>query len=129
MDEHRLLLKLSENQSNLTIHTLAFERGLNTEKGKEEALHRLSQYAQHMGLNPKTSNWRVTLLGPASKTEAQKALPFLDRVVSFPTTIVLGEGREEPWIHSGFSGPATGPAHDLEASQFAAAISDRSENH
>ena len=72
--------------------------------------------------------WRMRLIGPASKVRAQEALPFLDRVVSFPTTIVSSPDREEPWIHSGFNGPAIGPAHDLEIARFAAAISDPSEN-
>ena len=123
MDEHRLLRELSALHPNLTVHTLAFERGLTQNQGQERALRRLSRYAEQVGLDNGTSRWTTTLVGPASKTEAQKALPFLDRVVSFPTTVVLREGQEAPWIHSGFNGPAMGPAHELEVARFASAIS------
>jgi len=123
MDEHRLLLNLSARHPDLTIHTLAFERGAENGQGKATALQRLSRYSEQMGMGKGSPNWRVTLIGPASKTEAQKSLPFLDRVVSFPTTVVHREGQATPWIHSGFNGPAMGPAHEVEVTKFASAVS------
>ena len=124
MDEHRLLLNLSAHHPDLTIHTLAFERGAENGQSNETALQRLSRYSEQMGMGNGNPNWRITLLGPASKTEAQKALPFLDRVVSFPTTVVYREGQDAPWIHSGFNGPAMGPAYEIEVAKFASAVSD-----
>ena len=94
----------------------------------DAALARLRRYAEQMGVIHFGDRWRVRLIGPASKTKAQEALPFLDRVVSFPTTIVSSSDQAEPWIHSGFNGPAMGPAHDLEIARFAAAISGPSES-
>ena len=123
MDEHRLLLNLSAHHPDLTIHTLAFERGAENGQSNETALQRLSRYSEQMGMGNGNPNWRITLLGPASKTEAQKALPFLDRVVSFPTTVVYREGQDAPWIHSGFNGPAMGPAYEIEVAKFASAVS------
>ena len=82
-----------------------------------------------MELDRFEGRWTVVLAGPASKTTAQEALPFLDRVVSFPTTVVVkGASDEAPWIHSGFNGPAMGPAHELEVARFAAALSGPTES-
>lgn len=128
MDEHRLLLRLLDRFPDLHIHTLAFERGLQRDGGASRALDRLRRYAQQMGMDRHADRWSLQLVGPASKTAAQEALPFLDRVVSFPTTIAVGPNQREPWIHSGFNGPATGPAYDAEIARFAAAISGLSEN-
>ncbi|MGB1670916.1 MAG: TlpA family protein disulfide reductase [Flavobacteriales bacterium] len=128
MDEHRLLVSMMERFPDLRVHTLAFERGLDREGGVDAALARLRRYAEQIGVTRFGDRWRVRLIGPASKVKAQEALPFLDRVVSFPTTIVSSPDQAEPWIHSGFNGPAMGPAHDLEIARFAAAISGLSES-
>ena len=128
MDEHRLLVSMMERFPDLRVHTLAFERGLDREGGVNAALARLRRYAEQMGVTRFEDRWRVRLIGPASKVKAQEALPFLDRVVSFPTTIVSSPDQAEPWIHSGFNGPAMGPAHDLEIARFAGAISGPSES-
>ena len=123
MDEHRLLLLMMERHPDLHVHTLAFERGLDRPGGTERALARLRRFQQNMGIDAFGPRWTLTLVGPASKSKAQEALPFLDRVVSFPTSIVQQPGDTEPWIHSGFNGPAMGPAHELEVSRFESAIS------
>ena len=129
MDEHRLLAQMMDRNPNLHVHTLAFERGLGDEGGIQRALKRLTRYRQHMELDRFEGRWTVVLAGPASKTTAQEALPFLDRVVSFPTTVaVKGASDEAPWIHSGFNGPAMGPAHELEVARFAAALSGPTES-
>ena len=129
MDEHRLLARMMDRNPDLHVHTLAFERGLDAEGGTQRALERLNRYRQQMGLHRFDDRWTVVLAGPASKSEAQQALPFLDRVVSFPTTVVVqGASGDAPWIHSGFNGPAMGPAHELEVARFAAAISGPTES-
>lgn len=129
MDEHRLLAQLLDRHPNLHVHTLAFERGLDSEGGTQQALERLTRYRQQMGLHRFDDRWTVVLAGPASKSEAQQALPFLNRVVSFPTTLVVeGTSSDAPWIHSGFNGPAMGPAHELEVARFAAALSGPTES-
>ncbi|MEM7230721.1 MAG: TlpA disulfide reductase family protein [Planctomycetota bacterium] len=60
----------------------------------------------------------VLLAGTADKSEATKSLGALDRVRSYPTTIFLREDGTVHSIHSGFSGPATGPAHDALKRKF-----------
>lgn len=128
MDEHRLLIGLMDDYPNLEVHTLAFERGLDRPEGRTKARNRLRRYVQEMDLDPFGNRWQVHLAGPASKTEAQKRLPFLDKVVSFPTTIVLSPGAASPWIHSGFNGPATGAKYELERLRFVAAINGPTES-
>ena len=129
MDEHRLLRDLARQHPKVKVHTLAFERGLDRPNGEKLALRRLKNYHEEMELWRLDDRWDVTLAGSASKTEAQQKLPFLDKVVSFPTTIVLHPEREQPWIHSGFNGPATGAKYDLERAALTAAINGRSESH
>lgn len=129
MDEHRLLHELMSEFPKMQVHTLAFERGLNTPHGEKNALRRLKQYYEQLELWRHEGRWDVTLAGPASKSDAQRLLPFIDRVVSFPTTIVLHPEVQTPWFHSGFNGPATGAKYELERSALASAISGRSESH
>jgi len=129
MDEHRLLAGLMDKHTNVHVHTLAFERGLDRENGREMALNRLRAYSESMGLTRYPDRWHVNLVGPASKKQAQQLLPFLDKVVSFPTSLVLSPGADRPWIHSGFNGPATGVKYDLERARFAAAVSGSQGSH
>lgn len=46
--------------------------------------------------------------GSTDKVEAQKKLPMLTQVVSYPTTIFIGKKGKVRKIHTGFNGPATG---------------------
>ncbi|MEL7268885.1 MAG: TlpA disulfide reductase family protein [Bacteroidota bacterium] len=46
--------------------------------------------------------------GTSNKVEAQKKLPMLNHVLSYPTTIYLNRNHEVVKIHTGFNGPATG---------------------
>ena len=128
MDEHRLLKQLLNDHSNVRVHTLAFERGTERDNGEKTALNRLKAYSEEMELWRYEGRWDITLVGPASKKEAQQRLPFLDKVVSFPTTVILHPQSDQPWVHSGFNGPATGAKFDLEKKRFYAAISGPSES-
>lgn len=129
MDEHRLLLDLIERHPEVHVHTLAFERGVDLDNPDSEAnstaIERMKRYAEQMGMVRHADRWHIRIAGPASKSKAQQTLPFLDQVVSFPTTVIVGvDGASStPWIHSGFNGPAMGPAHELELARFEAAIS------
>ncbi len=122
MDEHRLLAQLMNRHPDLTVHTLAFERGLDRDGGVEKALNRLNRYASQMEVDQWDGRWTFVLAGPASKKAAADSLAFVDRVVSFPTTVVIHENHQEPWIHTGFNGPATGPAYEVEVAKFNRAI-------
>ena len=128
MDEHRMLLGFLERHPAVHVHTLAFERGVDLNNpdsaANGAAIERMKRYAAQMGMDRHADRWHVRVAGPASKSKAQEALPFLDKVVSFPTTVIVGvNGESTPWIHSGFNGPAMGPAYDLELARFEAALS------
>ena len=43
-----------------------------------------------------------------SKDDPAKSLPMLDKVMGFPTTIIIDKKGDVRKIHTGFSGPGTG---------------------
>ena len=49
--------------------------------------------------------------GTSDKEEAQKKLPMLNHVLSYPTTIFIDKKGDVRRIHTGFNGPATGDAY------------------
>ncbi len=66
----------------------------------------------------------VLLAGLSDKALASEAFPALDRIRSYPTTIFLhGNGRVRA-VYSGFSGPATGKAHEELRAEFEALIEE-----
>lgn len=60
----------------------------------------------------------VLVAGLASKDKASQALPFLDRVRSYPTTIFLDQDGQVQAIHTGFTGPATGAEYAQLRTKF-----------
>ena len=60
----------------------------------------------------------VVLAGTNDKIEAAKALPALNRVVAFPTTIIVDKKGQVRHIHTGFSGPGTGVYYDQFVDEF-----------
>ena len=57
------------------------------------------------------AEYPVLIAGLADKGRAAAALPALERVLAFPTTLLLsGDGRVAA-VHTGFAGPATGDEH------------------
>ncbi len=51
--------------------------------------------------------WPVLLAGDSDKEAAAKALPQLNRVISYPTLLFLDRENRVQRIHTGFNGPAT----------------------
>lgn len=58
------------------------------------------------------------LAGRFEKQSASEALPALDRVFTFPTTIFVGRDGRVRAVHAGFSGPATGDAYRALRADF-----------
>lgn len=52
--------------------------------------------------------YEILFAGLADKVKASEKLPALNRVLSFPTTILIDRAGKVRKIHTGFSGPATG---------------------
>lgn len=70
------------------------------------------------------ADWPVLIAGLSDKAKASQALPVLDKVRSYPTTIFMGPDREPVGIWTGFSGPATGQAHRDLRDRWEAMIED-----
>jgi len=60
----------------------------------------------------------------AAVTPASKAFPLLDRVRSYPTTIFLHADGRVRAVHTGYTGPATGPAYDHLRAEFESLIEE-----
>jgi peroxiredoxin len=69
----------------------------------------------------KKHNIHYTLLyaGYSGREEAQKTLPMLERIVSYPTMIFIDRSGRVRRIHTGFSGPATGEHYEKFKAEFA----------
>ncbi|RYC69143.1 TlpA disulfide reductase family protein [Spirosoma sordidisoli] len=88
---------------------LAFERSANmAESGPK--IDRMKQRFQ--------IDYPVVLAGTNDKAEASKALPDLNAVVAFPTTLFIDKKGQVRHIHTGFSGPGTGAYYDQYVSEF-----------
>ena len=105
MDEVRLLHELYNPQARFL--SVAFERDTNPFSSYE----RLDAFADELHLD-----WELFLGGKASKKSAANAFPFLDKVISFPTTLFIR--GNDVMVHSGFNGPATGERYTMEKKRF-----------
>ena len=68
------------------------------------------------------ATYPVLIAGTSDKAMASRAVPFLDRVRSYPTTVFLDGKGQVRAIHTGFSGPATGTAHQQLRKRFESII-------
>ena len=110
LDEIRLLKKLAATYTEAAFLSFAFER--NAEEQPDAARLRIQRFRDDLQIP-----WEMHLAGPASKRSASQAFPFLKEVPSFPTTLFMHrDGRII--THSGFNGPATGPAYQQEEESF-----------
>lgn len=68
------------------------------------------------------SKWNVqydfVIAGVDDKSKAAEALPALNKIVAFPTTIFVGKDGKVKHIHTGFEGPGTGIYHERWKQRF-----------
>lgn len=95
----------------LEVVALAFEYY----KTPEKALDAIKRLQERVGLQ-----YPVLLAqyGGANKLEANRKLPMLNRVMSYPTTILLDRKGKVRRIHTGFNGPATGLKYEEFKEEF-----------
>lgn len=67
-------------------------------------------------------DYPIVLAGSNDKAEASKALPDLNAVIAFPTTIFIDKKGKVRHIHTGFSGPGTGKYYDQYVDEFNALV-------
>ncbi len=63
-------------------------------------------------------NYDFLIAGTADKAAASRTLPMLNRIMSFPTLIVLDRNHRVHRIHTGFSGPGTGAHYEKFVEDF-----------
>lgn len=96
-------------QRGVEVVGLAFERSAEmSESGPK--IERMKQRFQ--------IDYPVALAGTNDKAQASKALPDLNAVVAFPTTIFIDKKGQVRHIHTGFSGPGTGKYYDQYVEEF-----------
>jgi hypothetical protein len=81
---------------------LAFEKTDDFEKAKTNILRLKKKF---------NSDYEFLITGLQPK-DADKALPMLNHVMSFPTTLFMDKKGRVRKIHTGYSGPATGKEYE-----------------
>ncbi len=92
-------------QLNLDITAVAFERY----KDESRAIESIGRYKEKLGIP-----YDILYGGPASKAEASKVMSMVDRVISYPTMIIMDKSNNVRKVHTGFYGPATSKFKDFE---------------
>lgn len=112
-DLSEYLVELDARYERLSILGLAFEYG--DDPVTQRAAVR--DYLAHHG-----ASYPALVCGTVNKEKASAALPILDRVRAYPTTVFMdGRGRVSA-VHTGFSGPATGERHQRLRERFESEI-------
>ncbi len=105
-DEAPFLQELYETYADqgFEVLGLAFEMT----EDRERNVKILKRFMKKHGLS-----YRILQAGTSTdKAKAAQTLPDLQHVMSFPTTILIDRNGEVSSIHTGFSGPGTGEAHE-----------------
>ena len=104
-DATRLMVELDRRyrERGLSIVGLAFEMTGDLQRDTEQ----VRRYAEHHDVE-----YPLLIAGRSDKTEASTAFAVIDRVRAYPTMVFLDRAGEVRAVYSGFSGPATGEAHE-----------------
>ena len=113
LDETKYYTEYYKNHQDedLEFVALAFEFA----KTKEKAFKSMERLKTSVGIE-----YPVLLaqFGTVNKEEAQKKLPMLKSVVSYPTTIFIDKKGKVRKTHTGFNGPATGDKYITFKTEF-----------
>lgn len=113
LDETKYFTKYYNDNKNkdLEIVSLAFEYA----PTKEKALAAIDRLQEAIGIP-----YPILLAqyGSSDKGKANRKLPMLNHVLSYPTTIILDKTGKVRKIHTGFNGPATGEKYDEFVAEF-----------
>ncbi|MFN8714587.1 MAG: TlpA disulfide reductase family protein [Bacteroidota bacterium] len=105
MDETRYLASLHKKYSNsgLEVVALCYERSTDTAKANPN----IRRMKANLG-----ANYLFLNTGLSGKDQASASLPFLNKVMAFPTTLYIDRTGKVRKVHTGFSGPGTGIDYD-----------------
>ncbi len=121
-DAVRYLVELHDKYGDrgLSIVGLAFEHTGDFTRDARQ----VRRFAQRYGVK-----YPLLVAGLSDKKKASQAIPLLDRVRSYPTTIFLHADGRVRAVHTGYTGPATGEAHDQLRNKFEALIEELLAEH
>ncbi|MGK7371399.1 MAG: TlpA disulfide reductase family protein [Candidatus Halalkalibacterium sp. M3_1C_030] len=111
-DETGMLRKIYEeeySQTDLQIIGLAYEFTGNFENDAEM----VNRYQERFNIP-----WTLLVAGVNDKEKAADTLPFLDTVISYPTSLFVDRNHKIRAVHVGFNGPATGSIYFQEIQRF-----------
>ena len=91
--------------SQMVVTGCSFERHKDTKSANAQ----LAQYRKTLGLP-----FDIAYAGPASRDDAAKVFPVLDKVIAFPTMIIVDKKGKIRRVHTGFDGPATSKYADFK---------------
>lgn len=116
-DSARFLAELDRTYRDrgLSILGLAFEVTGDFARDAEQ----VDRFRRHHGIE-----YPLLLAGTADKDEASAALPLIDRVRSFPTTVFLDRHGRVRAVHQGYAGPAAGREHDELRERYRALVEE-----
>jgi len=99
------------NYKDLRFVSLAFEYA----KTKQKAIENINKLEKKFNIK-----YPILLAqyGTSNKVEAQKKLPSLNQVISYPTLIFIDRNKNVRRIHTGFNGPATGKKYQKFKNEF-----------
>jgi thiol-disulfide isomerase/thioredoxin len=105
IDELHYFKELHQKYHNqgLEIVALAYEVGTN----EKSQIKRLKAFKKRLSIP-----YEVVLAGASSKEVASSQFPMLNGIMSFPTSVVVGRNGKIEYVHTGFSGPATGAVYE-----------------
>jgi thiol-disulfide isomerase/thioredoxin len=111
MDETRFLADFHKKYQKKGFETvgLAFEKSLEP----NFANPRIERIKKRFGVE-----YPILLAGLNDKEDASNKLPMLNKIISFPTTIIIDKKGNVRKIHTGFSGPGTGVYYEKFISDF-----------
>jgi len=111
MDESRFLASWYDlnKERDVEILGLAFERKPDPEYASEH----VKTMKEKLGIN-----YEVLIAGTTAPESRAEALPMLNKLMSFPTTIFLDKHHKVRKIHTGFSGPGTGDLYEKYIDEF-----------
>jgi len=99
------------NYKDLEFVSLAFEYT----KTKEEAVYNINKLIDRFNIK-----YPILLaqFGTSNKVEAQRKIPALKQIISYPTLVFIDKKKKIRRIHTGFNGPATGEKYKNFKKEF-----------
>ncbi len=115
MDETKFLAQwYRKNRKNdVAIIGLAYENKKQGVFDLDYAISRVQNMKKQLN-----ADYDFVIAGESNAKSASESLPMLNKIISFPTTIIIDKQGKVRKIHTGFNGPATGKLYDDFVHEF-----------